>query len=60
MRYVLGFAVEHVELFRPCGRHLCEVVRLRNGIAEVMRAVFLRHMASEGRAKLRDGCGVRG
>ena len=46
MRYVLGFAVEHVELFRPCGRHLCEVARLVNGAFEVARAVFLRHMAS--------------
>ena len=46
MRYVLGFTIAHIELFAPCGRHLCEVVRLRNGIAEVMRAVFLRHMAS--------------
>ena len=46
MRYVLGYAIAHVELFMPCGRHLCEVVRLRNGIAEVMRAVMLRHMAS--------------
>ena len=46
MTYVLGFAVAHVQLFFPCGRHLCEVVRLRNGITTVVRALMLRHMAS--------------
>ena len=46
MRYVLGFTIEHVELFAPCGRHLCEVARLENGVTSLMRAVFLRHMAS--------------
>jgi hypothetical protein len=46
VRYLLGFAVAHVDLFRPCGRHLCEVVRLRDGVTSVMRAVMLRHMAS--------------
>ena len=46
MRYVLGFTIAHIELFAPCGRHLCEVVRLVNGAFDVARAVFLRHMAS--------------
>ena len=46
MRYVLGFTIEHITLFAPCGRHLCEVARLVNGAFEVARAVMLRHMAS--------------
>ena len=46
MRYVLGFTIAHIELFMPCGRHLCQLVRLQDGATSVMRAVFLRHMAS--------------
>ena len=46
MRYVLGFTIAHIELFAPCGRHLCEVARMVNGAFEETRAVFLRHMAS--------------
>ena len=46
MRYVLGFAVAHIELFMPCGSHLCQLARLENGVTSLMRAVFLRHMAS--------------
>ena len=46
MRYVLGFTIAHIELFAPCGRHLCELARLANGAYEVARAVMLRQMAS--------------
>ena len=46
MTYVLGFTIAHVEMFLIYGHHLREVVRLRNGASEVVRALFLRHMAS--------------
>ena len=42
MTYILGFAVAHVIEFFPRGAHLCELVRLRDGISEVLRVPRLR------------------